>query len=129
MTGLPTLRMLDSAATARIWLATEPQDMRCGFDRLAERARTVTAQDPLGGHLFVFRSRRGDRLKILMFDHDGWVLWYKRLEAGGSVQTAAAGRGAGGRVARQRVAMVLDGIDPASVRRMPATRGKRSRRE
>jgi len=38
VTGLPTLRMLDGAATARIWLATEPQDMRCGFDRLAERA-------------------------------------------------------------------------------------------
>ncbi len=70
MTGLPTLRMLDGAATARIWLATEPQDMRCGFDRLAERARQVTEQDPLGGHLFVFRSRRGKRasLCILSFE-------------------------------------------------------------
>jgi transposase len=56
--------------------------MRCGFDRLAERAGAVTGQDPLGDHLFAFRSRRGDRLKTLTWDGDGFVLWYKRLEAG-----------------------------------------------
>jgi transposase len=39
--------------------------MRCGFDRLAEQARAVTGQDPFHGHLFIFRSRRGDRLKVL----------------------------------------------------------------
>jgi transposase len=82
VTSLPSLRSLDCAQSARIWLATEATDMRCGFDRLAERVRTVIGQDPLGGHLFMFRSRRGDRLKILVWDRDGFVLWYKRLEAG-----------------------------------------------
>jgi transposase len=66
MMGLPSLHTLDGAQTARIWLAVEPTDMRCGFDRLAERVRGLTGQDPLSGHLFVFRSRRGDRLKILL---------------------------------------------------------------
>jgi transposase len=51
-------------------------------DRLAERVRVVIGQDPLSSSLFIFRSRRGDRLKILLWDRDRFVLWYKRLEAG-----------------------------------------------
>ncbi len=77
-----------SAQGPRIWLATEATDMRCGFDRLAERVKSVIGQDPSGNSLFVFRSRRGDRLKILTWDRDGFVLWYKRLE-GGSFQASA----------------------------------------
>jgi transposase len=82
MIGLPSLHSLDRAQAARIWLATEATDMRCGFDRLAERVKAVIGENPLSGHLFVFRSRRGDRLKILLWDRDGFVLWYKRLEEG-----------------------------------------------
>jgi hypothetical protein len=52
--------------------------MRCGFDRLAERVKTVIGENPQSGHLFVFRSRRGDRLKILVWDRDGFVLWYNQ---------------------------------------------------
>jgi transposase len=78
MMGLPSLRALDEyrwgTQRARIWLASEATDMRCGFDRLAERVRAVIGEDPLSGHLFVFRSRRGDRLKILHWDRDGFVL-------------------------------------------------------
>jgi hypothetical protein len=50
--GLPSLHTLDGAQSSRIWLATEATDMRCGFDRLAERVRAVIGQDPLSGHLF-----------------------------------------------------------------------------
>src|SRR6266403_281909 len=63
-------------------MASEATDMRCGFDRLAERVKTVIGGNPQSGHLFVFRSRRGDRLKILVWERDGFVLWYKRLEEG-----------------------------------------------
>ena len=75
MIGLPSLRALDQAQATRIWLAVEATDMRCGFDRLAERVKTVIGQEPLSGHYFLFRSRRGDRLKILVWDRDGFVLW------------------------------------------------------
>jgi transposase len=80
--GLPSLQAMDRAQGARIWMASEATDMRCGFDRLAERVKAVIGENPQSGHLFVFRSRRGDRLKILVWDRDGFVLWYKRLEAG-----------------------------------------------
>ena len=82
MMGLPSLHALDEyrlgTERARIWLASEATDMRCGFDRLAERVRTGIGQDPLSGHGFIFRSRRGDRLKILTWDRDGFVLWYNQ---------------------------------------------------
>ena len=130
MIGLPTLSQLDGAAATRIWLATEPADMRCGFDRLAQRAAAVTGQDPLGGHLFLFRSRGGDRLKILYFDRDGYALWYKRLEEGTFKwpkipPSAAPGSGPAASVELRgsELAMILDGIDLASVKR-----GKRYRR-
>jgi len=80
--SLPKLSQLDQASSTRVWLATQPADMRCGFDRLAELAASVTGDDPLSGHLFLFRSRGGDRLKILYWDADGYALWYKRLEEG-----------------------------------------------
>ena len=59
MIGLPSLHTLDRAQAARIWLASEATDMRCGFDRLAERVRAVIGQDPISGHLFVFARAAG----------------------------------------------------------------------
>jgi len=70
--GLPSLSQLDGSATTRIWLAVQPADMRCSFDRLAELAASVTGDDPLSGHLFLFRARGGDRIKILCRLHQ-WL--------------------------------------------------------
>ncbi len=52
MIGLPSLQAMDRAQETRIWLASEAMDMRCGFDRLAERVRAVIGEDPLSGHWF-----------------------------------------------------------------------------
>ena len=119
MISLPSLHTLDRAQTARIWLATEATDMRCGFDRLAERVRGVIGQDPLSGHYFVFRSRRGDRLKILLWDRDGFLLWYKRLESG-VFKLPRVPEGARSMELRaSELAMVLDGIDVSKLKRVP----------
>lgn len=69
--------MLTWPAGTRVFVCTRPADMRCGFDTLAEQARQFLGADPLGGHLFVFRNKRGDRLKVLYWDADGLALWYK----------------------------------------------------
>lgn len=81
-----------SGGGVHIWLATAPLDMRRSFDALAEHVRTILAGDPMSGHLFVFRNRCGQRLKILWWDGDGYVLYYKRLERGTFVFPAADAR-------------------------------------
>ncbi len=117
MIGLPSLSQLDRSATTRIWLATAPADMRCGFDRLAELAGAVTGEDPLCGHLFLFRSRGGDRLKILYWDRDGYALWYKRLEEGTFKLPKVEASARSVQLRASELAMLLDGIDLRSVKR------------
>src|SRR5579864_7863661 len=119
MIGLPSLHTLDQAQAVRIWWATEKADMRCGFDRLAERVKTVLGEDPLSGHLFVFRSRRGDRLKILLWDGDGFVLWYKRLEEGVFKLPRTEEGQRSVELRASELAMVLDGIDMTKLKRVP----------
>lgn len=69
-------------ANLRVYICTAPTDMRKGFDRLAELVRVEAKKNPLDGGLYVFFSRRRDRVKIIYWDRDGFALWYKRLEAG-----------------------------------------------
>jgi transposase len=118
---LPSLGAMDRASGTRVWLATQPTDMRCGFDRLAALARAVTGQDPLAGHLFVFRGRSGDRLKILYWDRDGFALWYKRLEEG-FFKLPRVKEGSGGTHSLElrptELAMLLEGIDLSSIKRL-----------
>jgi len=114
--------VLNLALPGRVFLCTLPTDMRKSFDTLAALVQTHLGQDALSGDLFVFRSRRGDRLKLLYWDQDGYALWYKRLETGSFVLPAADGQraaaGAHGLVLRPaELAMLLDGVDLASVRR------------
>jgi transposase len=114
--------MLSLSLPGRVFLCTLPTDMRKSFDSLAGLVQTQLGQDPLSGDLFVFRSRRGDRLKLLWWDEDGYAIWYKRLEEGTFVLPVADGRrgqvGDHGLVLRAaELAMLLDGIELASVKR------------
>jgi len=117
--GLPSLAALDGAAGPRIWLAAEVTDMRCGFDRLAARVQAVTGQSPLSGHWFLFRSRCGSRLKILVWDRDGFLLIYKRLEAGVFKLPKLAPGTRSVELKASELAMLLDGIDLSKLKRAP----------
>jgi transposase len=109
--------VLSLPSALRIFLAVEPADMRKGFDGLSQLVRERIAQDPLSGHLFVFRNKRRDRIKILYWDRDGLALWYKRLEKG----TFRFPEARDGRVevTPAEIAAILEGIDLTRARRLP----------
>jgi transposase len=103
--------MLSFPPAERIWLALVPADLRRGFDALGELVRQHLRDDPLSGHVFVFRNRRGDRIKLLYWDSDGYVIVYKRLEAGVFRFPAAAEGQASVAVRAAELTMLLDGVD------------------
>jgi transposase len=104
--------MLSLPASVRIFLCTRATDMRRGFDTLAASVREQFGENPLSGHLFVFRNRPADRLKILYWDRDGFALWYKRLEKGTFRFPAADGKAVGVEVTTADLLMLLEGVDP-----------------
>jgi transposase len=116
-------------AAVRVFLCTKPTDMRKGFDGLQGMVREFLEHDPLSGHLFLFLflflflNRRRDRIKLLWWDRDGLVIWYKRLEAGTFQQldpSASPGRSsgeAGIELSTTDLALLLTGVDLASARR------------
>jgi transposase len=116
--------MLNLSLPGRVFLCTLPTDMRKSFDTLAGLVEQQLGQDPLKGDLFVFRSKRGDRIKLLYWDSDGLAIWYKRLEVGTfawpTPDEQRAKVGAHGLVIRPaELAMLLDGIELAGSKRRP----------
>ena len=109
--------MLNFPPAVRIWLGTAPVDLRRSFDGLAEQVRQHLHNDPLSGHVYVFRNKRGDRVKLLYWDEDGFVLVYKRLEAGTFPFPAATDGAAGVTIRAAELAMLLDGVDWQNARR------------
>jgi transposase len=101
--------MIPVPSNTRIWLAAGVTDMWRGFNTLAAQAQTVLKEDPFSGHLFVFRGRRGDLLKIIWWDQQGGCLFYKRLERGRFVWPRAKE----GKVSlsASQLSMLLEGID------------------
>ena len=112
--------MITLRLPTRLFLCLTPTDMRKSFDGLAALVASTMAADPLAGDLFVFKGKRGDRIKLLYFDGDGYALWYKRLEQGTFVfPNAAATQGQAGLSIRAAdLVMLLDGVDLSSVKRM-----------
>jgi transposase len=101
--------MLMLSPAVKVFICTQPTDMRRAFDKLAEQARTVLAQDPFSGHLFVFRNRDGDRIKILFWDRSGFCLYYKRLEEG--VFRLPTSSGAAVEIDSAELGLLLEGLD------------------
>lgn len=107
--------MIVLPAAVRVYLYTAPCDMRRGFDGLRALATHVVGIDPLAGHLFVFCSRRRDRIKILYWDRDGWALWSNRLEAGTyAFPFADAARA---EISAGELSALLEGLDLSRARR------------
>lgn len=109
--------MLSLPWPVRIFLCTRHADLRKSFDGLAQMVREFLGADPLSGHLFVFRNKRGDRVKLLYWDSDGLAIWYKRLERGTFRFPAATGVDQGVEIRAADLTMLLDGVDLGSVRR------------
>jgi len=109
--------MLNFPPAVRIWLATAPVDLRRSFDRLAAEVRDVLHNDPLSGHIFVFKNKRGDRVKLLYWDEDGYVIVYKRLEMGVFPWPAVAAEQPSVALRAAELAMLLDGIDWSKAQR------------
>ena len=113
--------MLTWPAGTKVFVCTRVTDMRCGFDTLAAQVTRYLAEDPLSGHLFVFRSRKGDRVKILYWDTDGYALWCKRLERGTvKLPTVDPDTTLGPyrlEMTADDLGPILRGINPAEVRR------------
>jgi transposase len=109
--------MLTLGLTGRIWICVQPQDGRKSIDGLAAVVTAHLTRDPLSGDLYVFRNRRGDRLKILAWQGDGFALYLRRLEKGTfAFPTADAAEVA---VTATELAMILGGLDLGSVKRRP----------
>ncbi|MHA7430139.1 IS66 family insertion sequence element accessory protein TnpB, partial [Burkholderia pseudomallei] len=101
--------MIGLPSHTKIWLAAGVTDMRSGFNRLAAKVQTVLERDPFSGHVFVFRGKRGDLVKVLWWSGDGMCLLMKRLERGRFVWPRADG----GVVclSQAQLSMLLEGID------------------
>jgi transposase len=102
-------------ASIRIFLAREPADMRRSFTGLCGLVRDQLGADPLSGHLYCFRNKRGDKLKMIYFDRTGLAIWYKRLEQGRFHWPPCAARSVELNVAE--VAFMLEGVDLKGVKR------------
>ena len=101
--------MIPIPSGVRVWLATGHTDMRRGFPSLALQVQEVLKHDPLGGHLFCFRGRRSDLIKIIWHDSQGACLFTKRLEGGRFIWPSAAGEAV--TISPAQLSYLLSGID------------------
>jgi len=112
--------MLSLPPSVRVFVATQPIDGRKGADSLMAIVRDLLGHDPLSGHLYVFFSRRCDRVRVVYWDRNGIAMWSKRLERGRFRPAFAAdGAVSANAVEFAELALVLEGIDLAGARRRP----------
>jgi len=109
--------MLKLPDGARIFMAVKPVDMRRSFDGLCATITEALGSSPMTGDLYLFRGRRADRIKAIIWDRNGLAIWYKRLEKGkykwptrecASIELSA-----------DDLTLLLDGVDFTRIRRLP----------
>ena len=118
--------MLRLPSSVRIFLAAQPTDMRKGVGGLAALVKAF-GEDICEGHLYVFVSRRGDRVKVLSWDRGGFVLWYERLERGRFRMTPVPCDAETMELDAGQLARLLDGVDLTRVRRQRVWEPRRTR--
>ena len=101
--------MIELPGGTRIWLVAGVSDMRRGMDGLAALVQTALSENPFNGHVFVFRGRRGDLLKVLWWSGDGLCLFAKRMERGRFVWPQATSGSVC--LSRAQMSMLMEGID------------------
>ena len=111
--------MLTLPSSVRVYLAAEPIDLRRGHDGLVALVRGLWKMNPFDGHLFVFLGRRIDRVKILVWDRNGFVIYYKRLSQGRFRMPQIPPGSTRVELDATSLAMLLDGIDVKRVTRPP----------
>lgn len=115
--------MLSLPASMKIFVYTGVTDMRRSFDRLAQMVEQHLGQNPESGHLYLFFSRRRDCVKMLLWENDGFAIWYKRLELGtfsmpaSSTPRADGSQPVGVEIRARDLNLLLSGVDPARVTR------------
>lgn len=112
--------MLSLPPSVRLFVATQPVDGRKGPDSLMVLVRDVLRHDPLTGHLFVFFTKRRDRVRIVYWDRTGIAMWTKRLEKGRFCpKFSADGKFTASAMEAAELALIIEGIDLAGARRRP----------
>ena len=101
--------MIALPSGTQVWVAAGVTDMRKGMDGLAALVQTTLAENPFSGHIFVFRGRRGDLVKLVWFDGDGLCLFAKRLERGRFVWPRTEGEAV--TISAAQLGYLLEGID------------------
>jgi transposase len=101
--------MIPFPANTQIWIVAGVTDMRRGFTGLSAMVQNTLQQNPLAGHIFIFRGRRGDFIKLLWHDGDGLCLFQKRLDRGRFVWPQAASGAVS--LTRAQLSMLCEGID------------------
>lgn len=109
--------MLDIPKQQRIYLAVKPVDMRKSFDGLSAVVHDILQLNPLEGQLFVFRNKSCDKIKLLFWDRNGFVQYYKRLEKGRFMWRERLGDRH--TITAQELELLLDGVDLKKLRRLP----------
>jgi transposase len=112
--------VLSLPPSVRLYVATQPVDGRKGVDSLMVIVRDVFRHDPLSGHLFVFFSKRWDRVRIVYWDRTGFAMWTKRLERGRFRPTFSSdGRLEASAIEAAELGLIIEGLDLRGARRRP----------